>query len=311
MAVEAPLLSRQRIFAAKVETTTGTAIALAAADALFNVYDPELKPDIEMTERPGQSALSPLPSVQGAIAATYTFKTDLTGQGASSPTDSSAATLWPACGFSKAGGVLTVQTGSSSYQSLTMGHYNDGRFFSMCGAVGKVKLPFRPGQIVRPEWEFKGAWVAPTDVALITPTYPTIIPPRFASATVTLGGANYKFSELDIEIENELTMREDATKASGIHSFCITNRRIKVTLDPEAALFATKDFYADWAAGTQAALAITLGSVTHNTVSIAMPKLQVTKCELGDRNGILVDKLEMQSNRNAAAGDDEMVITFS
>lgn len=311
MAVEAPLLSRQRVFAAKVETTTGDPIALSATDAKFNVYEPEIKPDIEMSEREGQSAFSPLPSIHGGRGCTYTFKTDLTGQGASSATDQQAQVLWPACGFSYSGGTLTPATGSSSYTSLTMGHYVDGRFFSGAGMVGKVKLPLRSGQACKPEWEFRGVWQPPTGVALITPTYPTIKPPRFASATFTIGGTSYNVAEVDIEIENELTLREDATAASGFHSAVITNRRIKVMVDPEALALSTKDWYADWLAHTEAALSIVIGATTHNTITISCPKLQLTKAEPGDRNDIHIDKLEFQANRSASAGDDEFTIAFS
>jgi hypothetical protein len=311
MAVEPSLLTRQRILAAKVETTTGTNATLAAGNALYNAFDHEMKLDTEMVDRRGQSALSRLPAVRGGMAGTYTFKTHLTGQGGSTPTDSTAQVLLPACGLVYAAGVVSPQTGSASYTSLTMGLYQDGLLFQLVGCTGKVKFMFKSGQPVVCEWEFKGAWETPTDVALLTPTYPTLIPPRFASATFTLGGASHKISELEIDIDNEITMREDATKASGFHSSTVTDRNIKVTLDPEHTLLATKDWWAVHAAHTEAALAISLGSVANNTIAFAAPKLQVLKPELGDRDGILINKLECQANRSASAGDDEMTITFS
>ena len=46
-----PLLTRQYEIAAKAESTAGTPVALAAADATVNVFDPEFEPTINMVER--------------------------------------------------------------------------------------------------------------------------------------------------------------------------------------------------------------------------------------------------------------------
>lgn len=311
MAVDAPLLTRQRVFAAKVETTTGTAETLAADDGKFNIFEPEIKPDIEMNEREGQSALSPLPGVHGLRSGTYTFKTELTGEGGSTPTDSQAQVLWPACGMAYAAGAVTPQTGSSSYTSLTMGHFADGRFYSVAGAVGKVTIKGEAGKPVMCEWEFKGVWQTPGSQAILAPTYPTLIPPRFASATLTIGGTTYKISELEIEIDNTLTQREDVTKASGLHSFVVTNRKVTVKFDPEALGHATKNWHTDWLAHTTAAFQAVIGSDSGNTVTIDIPALQLTTVDLGDRDGVLVDQIEAVAVRDAAAGDDEIEITFS
>ncbi len=76
------MLSRKRVMAAKIESTPGTAIALAASDAVMNISEAKVLAEIAMTERPPQSAFSQLPSIRELGGGGITFKTDLYGDGA-------------------------------------------------------------------------------------------------------------------------------------------------------------------------------------------------------------------------------------
>ena len=87
MAVGTPLLRKKSVLAAKVETAVGTAEALTAADATFNIFDAEIQPTIDFAERPGQAGFSPLPGVPGARGGTCTFTTDIIGRDVSSVED--------------------------------------------------------------------------------------------------------------------------------------------------------------------------------------------------------------------------------
>jgi hypothetical protein len=310
MAVDAPLLTRQRIFAASVEVTTGTAETLAAGDGAMNVFDAEINPNIEMTARPGQSSLSMLPAVHGARGSGMTLATYLVGNGASGM-PLWADTLLLAAGFSESGGTYKPITGSTAMTTLTAGVYEDGRLRTMSGAVATATMTMTAGEPVRIEWELSGKFEAPADTALITPTYPTVIPPRFASATFTIGGTSYKVAELVLTLNNEMVMRQDATDATGYFSSVVANRDFKITVDPEAQLFATQDWYTDWFNHTEAAINIVVGSAANNTVTINAPKASIHNVQHADRDGIMTDALEFGLNRNAAAGDDELSIAFS
>ena len=75
----------------------------------------------------------------------------------------------------------------------------------------------------------------------------------------------------------------------------------------------SEDPYTIWEANTERALAIELGgsSANGNRVVIDAPKLQIVNPQEGDRNGIQTDDIEFQLNASAAAGDDELTLTFS
>jgi hypothetical protein len=53
MAVSTTLLRQRRVLAAQLEAVVGTAETLTADDALFNVFDPVIQPNINFIERPG------------------------------------------------------------------------------------------------------------------------------------------------------------------------------------------------------------------------------------------------------------------
>ncbi len=310
MALSAPLLTRQRIFAAALETTTGDAISLSNTHGEFNAHDHELNIDIPMNERPGQSSLSRLPSVHGARSATMSFMTHLVGNGGSG-LPYWAETLLPCCGFVANGSTYAPVTGSATANTGTMGFFEDGRLRAIAGAMGTFTMNMTNGNPVPISWEFMGKLITPTAEALITPTYPTTIPPRFASATMTIASTSYKISELVLTINNELKMREDATDATGYHACAIVNRNITITIDPEALALGTKNWYTDWLAHTEAAFSIVINGGSNNTITISIPKAQLTNVQTGDRDGLMTDQLEFQANRNAAAGDDELTIAFS
>jgi hypothetical protein len=169
------LLARKRVLACKTETTVGTAISLAGADAVFNVFDATIQPTIEFVSRMGQAAFGSITGSVGQASGTLTFRTELFGDGAAG-VPSWASTLLPACGFVNSAGTFSPKSEApgSNVKTLTMGLYEDGIFKSIRGAVGNCVVTIVPGKPVDLNWTFTGAWVTPTDVAILAPTYPTL-----------------------------------------------------------------------------------------------------------------------------------------
>lgn len=316
MATNRPLLRRRRQFAAAVETTTGTAVSLTASNAQFLMYDGDLTPEIDMVERESQGSLSMLTPIPGARAARLTRTMHLHGSGGSG-LPSWATTLLDAAGFTNSSGTFSLDSDNDT--TLTVASYEDGRLFQLLGARATFTWAFRAHQPAESQWEMMGKLVEPTDVALLSPTYPTVVPPTFSSATLTVGGTAYKVSELVITLGNELVMREDANAdddatrtddGTGYHACAIVNRSLRITMDPEAVAFSTKNWYQDLMDGDTAALSIVLGSAANNTITISAPAIALMSAAPGDRNGIMVDQLEFVPTRSSA-DDDEMTVAFS
>lgn len=305
------LLARKRVLAAKIETTVGTAISLSGSDAAFNVFNTQIQPNIEFETREGQGGFSHLPGVPGARGGKITFRHEIVGDGAGG-VPGWASTFLPACGWVNSTGTFSPKSEApgSNVKTLTMAVYENGLIKKLAGCMGTFKFIGDAGKIAALEFEFTGKWVAPADTSILTPTYPTIKPMRFANTALSIASYHPKISNLTIDCGNQVILREDAEDDTGYIAALITGRRVTGSLDPEANLVATQDPYGQWIARTEQALAVVLDDGV-DKITLAAPKLQFTNLQEGARNDNQIDQIDFQCNRSAAAGDDEFTITFA
>lgn len=306
-----PLLKKLSVIGAQIETTSGTAETITGADVTHNVYDIDFQPDIEFLERENQGAFGLRAGQTGARGATVKFKTDIYGDDAGG-VPGWASTFLPACGWVNSGGVFSPksETPGSNVKTITIGGWMDGRKALIVGCAGTFKMMFESGKPAFIEWEFKGVWNPVTDVAVPTGTYPTIVPLKVMGATFTLGSWAPCFAKMEIDAGNVVELRECQTSTYGFASAIITNRMVKGTMDPEAALVASADPFGDWVAGTERALAFSIQDA-NDKFALAAPKVQITNVQQADRKGMVVDQVSFNCNRSTAAGNDELTITFS
>ncbi len=306
----ATLLRRISSLGAKVESTKGTAETITATEAVFNVYNVNIIPDITINRREGQTSLSQLAAIPGGRMGRITFETDLVGKGSSGRPDWASVFL-SGCGFVDSTGTFSPTSNYSTQTSVTFAHYINGKRFLISGAMGNFTINLASGNHGTVAFDFLGCWGGVTDATILDPTEPTTLPPRFASGTLTRGGVALLTSNVTISSGNTLELRPDAATASGYAACAITARNATVTMDPEDDLVATRDDYGSLLAGTEAALSIVVGASANNTMTIAAPKLQFTGITPGDRNGILVNQATYQCNRSASTGNDDLTIAFT
>jgi hypothetical protein len=307
-----PLLKRKRVLAAKIETTIGTAEALTASDAAFNVYNPMIQASIEMEEREGQGGFNYLTSVPAGRQGTATFRTNIEWDGTATE-PSWAETFLPACGWVKSGGTYTPRSEApgSNVKTLTIGCYVDGVFKSLAGAVGTFKIVMPTGKLAYIDWTFTGVWQAVTDVAIITPTYPTDSALRYAGGFAEWNNVNLCVSNVTIDAGNEVTMRECPTTTAGYISGIITSRKPVITCDPEAGTVAAQDRWGKWLDMSTHALELSLDGPTTSTLDITAPKAQVTNLQEGNRNKMVTDQIDFMCSKNGATHDQELSIVFT
>jgi len=302
----APLLTRKRILAVKAEGTPGTAEALTAAEAAHNIFDPKMEQITEMEQREEQGGVAMLPAVPGGRLGKLTFTTEMYGTAAVAP---SLTVLLPAVGLGIVAGtykldLLPPEVVASTQETLTFGLYQDGLLKQIHGAQGNLKIVLEAGKKARCEWEFTGIWDAPTDVALLDPTYPTEVPMRFVSSGLQILAYAGKVQSCTIDLGNVIHMREDSVTASGYKYACITSRLPKVTVNPESVLVATADFFGQWLGSTEAAFsaAVAAGAAT---CTMTATEMQIISPKDGDRNGLLTTEIEAQLNA------DDLTLTFA
>ena len=174
-----------------------------------------------------------------------------------------------------------------------------GRLKQMAGAAGNLEMAFTAGNPVALNWTFNGKFLEDnTSYTLPSPTFPTVQPPRFASATLTIGGTAYKISQATLNLNCEVAMREDATSdddatrsndGTGYHAACVVNMDPTLTIDPEAQT--SKSWVQDMLDGDTAALSIVVGSDSNNTMTLSAAAVQVNEAPSQDRNGVITDNI--------------------
>jgi hypothetical protein len=319
------LLRKRTQIAIAQEAVAGTPEALAAGDAMLITDQPTWDPDVQVTERQALSAsLSPRGSVIGTRAAKISWKQYLRGLSAEITDPGNLPEYnvpFRGCGLDvTVSGVapadqasyvpttsLVVDATNGSY--CTVGMYEDGKRYQIHGAVGNCTLTFTTGVPVLAEFEFTGVYNAPTDTALLSPTYPTIIEPPFLSAALSvIGFATARIQSMTLNFGNEIAMRPSPNDAEGFFTAQIVGRKPTGTLDPEEELAATKNWFNEWISGTLGAITTGVFPSTgdnRNQMQLTIPNAAYTKVSRADREGIGTAPIDFECRANSDAGDDE------
>jgi hypothetical protein len=318
---QSTLNSRIRVLAAKAETTPGTVIGAAAADAVFNAYDYRIDPIPDMFHRDRQGGAGELKARQGTSAARCSFRTDLHSVTAASQP---LSVLLPACGWVDTAGTFSPKLGTpgtNGITTITLREDINGTKTLMRGCAGRWRMEFVAGRAVQVFWEFLGIWstaasattlTSPvTDATIMSPSLNTASPLRFAASAMTLASSyTPRLSRLTLDCGNDVQMREDGGggDVSGYSYAMIRNRVVNGSMDPEFDLIANRDWFGIWQAETEEALAFTLGT-TGNAIAFAAPKLQMMSVSKGRRGDIEIVNVGFQCN--PSSGNDELTLAYS
>lgn len=305
-------LKRKRVLAAKIETTPGTAETLTGSEASFNAYNIIAQQEIEMESREAQGGFGPHTSLAAGRKGRITFSVDASWDGTATE-PSWADTFLPACGWVKSGQVFTPRTEvpGANVKTITIAIYQDGVRKILAGAAGTFQMVCATGKTAVFNFDFMGIWRPPTDETILAPTYPTALGLRYASSTTTYNSVALCLENLTLDSGNTITLKECATNVYGYDYALVTNRTITVTGNPESKLVATQDRFGLHIASTEAALTWNLDGPTNAVLTMAAPKAQIVDIKEGDRNGLVIDDITWQCNRNASAIDEEASITFT
>ena len=213
-----------------------------------------------------------------------------------------------------AGSSVIYTPADASFKSATIYFYEmqdtgNCRLHKITGARGTVNFNFEAGKIATADFKFSGLYNDPTEAANPSaPTYETTLPPIVESSTLTLNSVALIAQAVKLDMGNTLVKRDDLNSVAGLLGFLITDRAPVGTINPEAVLSATYDFYADFKAATARALSLVLGSASGNKVTVTAPKLVLEKLAEADRNGIHTQDISFAMAMNT--GGDEFQLKF-
>jgi hypothetical protein len=304
------ILSRKKTLVMKTETTAGTAETLTAAEAVYVGFDVSITPDENFIERAAQGTFSHEAGVQPPQTGTAKFKIELGGNGASVP-PAWATTIFPALGLVASGAVFKVKSEApgTSTKTLTIEVRNDGLVDRIYGAMGDAEFTFQNGQIAMADCTFRGIYWNGSGTTF-TPTYPTIKTARFDHASV-LWTSTIPCSTASIKLGNDVQVVQDATTSTGFKYAVITGRKVAGDLNPESARANAHRIAQTANTEAQLTIAVHNDTAAFNTATFVMPKAQRRNVSPADDGGVRRDAVSFQANRSAAAGDDELTVTFS
>jgi len=307
-----PLLRRKSVFAAKVESTPGTAETITSAEGAYNARDVIIQPSVAVTRREGQGGFNYLAGIPEGMMGTGTIVHDLAYDGTNIPTW--ASVLLPACGWVDTAGTFSPVSsgpGSGGVKTVTLAHYKDGKRALLSGAMGTFKITCPTGKVAFITFTFTGKYSTnETDTAIIAPTYPTTLPMRFSPGVLTWNSVDLCTSSVEVDAGNSVIMREcvDVADRTGYKSAIVTNRAPVITADPESVLVAAQDREAKWLTSVPEAFSMRIG-VAAASIVIAAPKAQLENKQQGNRSDMMTDDLTWFATAGSAV-DTELTIAF-
>jgi hypothetical protein len=301
------------VFAAKIETTVGTAETITASEGAYNARDFSIQPSVAITRREGQGGFNYLAGIPEGMMGTCTIVHDLSYDGTTIPTW--ASVLLPACGWVDTAGTFSPVSqgpgGAGGVKTLTIAHYKDGKRSLLSGAMGTFTISCPTGKAAFITFTFTGKYSTnETDTPIIAPTYPTALPLRFSPGVLTWNSVDLCTASVTVDAGNSVIMREcvDVADRTGYKSAIVTNRAPVITADPESELVATNPLEAKWLTSVPEAFSMRIG-VALASIVIAAPKAQLENKQQGNRSDMMTDDLTWLATQGSAV-DTELTIAF-
>jgi hypothetical protein len=272
------MLANKKVIGMITETTQGTPATLAAT-SFFRAFDIEGNVKQEMIEQNYQSSsLDPFPQIPGKSWQELKFKRYLQAYGTAGTPNMPLSALLQACGMVE----TTIEDTSVTYapssnpvanflgagKSATIKLYEEGSaslsglIKTIAGAMGNTKLIIDAGKPVIMESDFKGLYTTVADGVVPTNSPISVVPPIVVSATFTTHTYAATIQKMEIDLGNEINELPDVNSATGILGFQTTGRKPKGSIDPQAVLVATHDFYGKVKSGDLGIVTIVIGSAT-------------------------------------------------
>lgn len=306
--------------ALELEAVAGTGETLVDADVIHPVFEPVWTPNFEVGERNIiESSFSRSKQISGERSGTIEFAVELRGSGADptvTPPTWDNALL--------ASGFKAVDTGapdrtysplSQAIQTATIeyrvgGIGTDVRTHRLIGAHGTVRLEATKGQPVMLRFTFTGKYVEPSDAStqFVTPSLGPDPEPMLSAAFTFQGIGSLIVAAVNIDIGNNVIMRNDVNEATGNSRAIITGRTPTGDIDPEAVLNATLNFFSQLTTNAEGVMTYVLDGGALNKVTVSAPAVQITNLSNADRDGLMTNPLDLVFNKSADIGDDELTI---
>ncbi len=308
------ILVERTLVLAKLETTYGTDANPSPSTDFVAVRDVSVTPDVTYLDPGAQDgSLSPRSGRIGSRSVTVSFTHDLQ-MNPTSPNTPPIDAFLRACGLGASTDSTSPSTTyapiSTGFPSATIYVYFDGLLWKIVGARGTVTLNFTAGEFATLEFTFHGRYLPPVDMTFpATWTDPGGAPLVCVGGTVTWNNTPLHVETVTLDVGNDIQLYPSISAEHGVYEAAIVNRDPSGTINPEMTAVATMDWHSLMFTPTLQKLEVQLSDESGNTVTLAVPKAQITEIGHGDRNGIRTWDITYKPIRTS--GDDEFTVTFA
>ena len=312
---------RSALFA-KIESVYGTdPTPVAGTDAIEAFDQPTFEPVTEAKARtvPISTFGELAPLIIGKAYKLGGVKVPLKGSGTAG-TPPRIGPLLRAMGFTQTVNGTTDVTYSLHStlegEGCTLYFWFGGTKHILTGCVGTGKLSLQAGEVMFLDCDFTGLYGGTiSDVTFPSPTFETTIRQIWDTALFKFTPAagsdlGLVISKLDIDLGNEVNPRPDANGASGIGRYYVSDRKTKVSLDPEKVALSTFNPYSLHEAQTLIAIETKPTGTAGNLVEITIGGVSLDAPKAGNRNNIATWDISGQCRPTIAAGNSEISIVF-
>jgi hypothetical protein len=199
---------------------------------------------------------------------------------------------------------------STEGSSYTVGVFNDGIRHRIQGARGNVSFAGSTGQPVKMSFEFTGPFKDSDDITLLTPTYPSLVPPAMLNANLSAHTDLLIVDSFEIATGNELSVRRSANDPAGAISTKITQRSMSGSIDPEVETIANHNFILKMTNNEEGLLDLTIGSTTGNRFRLQGPNCSYAGVSGGERGGISTYSMDLSLNETSLGDNDFRLLCF-
>lgn len=308
------MLIKRQVLLAKAETVYNTDAAPDGANDAVLVSGLSFSPAGQKMHARGVATptLGQLKHIYGGSLIQFSFDVEVKGSGAAG-TAPEISPLLQACGLSEtivAATSVTYAPASSAIKSATIWFYQDGKLYKATGCRGTFGFTAPVGAPAMLKFTMTGHFASETDVALAAPTYDSTVPVPVIAAGFTIGAYAAIITQLAFDMGNTVATPGSVNAADGYGEIQIADRDVNGSFNPESVLIGTKDFMADWRAGTERALTTgVIGGVAGNRWQLTMPQVCYRDVTPGERDGMAA--LDIKFGAAKSVGNDELTLAFT
>lgn len=227
-----------------------------------------------------------------------------------------------------AGTSVTYALNASSQVRISAGVEfisEDGTASARCGIKGAMvagkKLDVQVGGQGVIHWTLKGpiayestvpqVMIAGTPIANIVRDVTLGRIPQFKGIAFSVGGVQRQISKLTLDWGISTTHETDSADPTTMSRTVFSGRKPTLAIDPQTVPKATQDDFGALFVGTGAAVNIVLGTVAGKIHTYALPNLQRTKSDFGERDVITTTETTFRCNGNSDNGEDSILETLT